>query len=172
MAANTNKAKHDHHNYSYFIHRTTVDAHMSPWLSAGTHSPHTPLQTTAVYASADTASSSGAHTHAELLRLPSISRRRDGARVVVVVGASVVVVLGATGAVVVVVVVVGARVVVVVVVVGACVVFVVVSGVFNTTELPCVFRRVGSSHPDPSSTPVSPSGFATISVSESCSSSD
>ncbi|RNC44307.1 hypothetical protein TcCL_NonESM05987, partial [Trypanosoma cruzi] len=75
----------------------------SPWLSAGTHSPHTPLQPTAVYASADTASSSGAHTHAELLRLPSISRRRDGARVVVVVGVSVdVVVLGASGAVVVV----------------------------------------------------------------------
>ncbi|RNC33755.1 hypothetical protein TcCL_Unassigned03515 [Trypanosoma cruzi] len=88
-AVEASKAKHDHHNYTYFIHRTTVDVHMSPWLSAGTHSPHTPLQPTAVYASADTASSSGAHTHAELLRLPSISRRRDGARVVVVVGASV-----------------------------------------------------------------------------------
>ncbi|RNF04564.1 hypothetical protein TcG_11122, partial [Trypanosoma cruzi] len=72
-----------------------MDAHKSPWLSAGTHSPHTPLQPTVVYASADAESSSGAHTHAELLRLPSISRRRDGARVVVVVGASVVVVLGA-----------------------------------------------------------------------------
>ncbi|EKF26399.1 hypothetical protein MOQ_009909, partial [Trypanosoma cruzi marinkellei] len=89
-----------------------------PWLSAGTHSPHTSLQPRAVYASADTASSSRAHTHAELLRLPSISRGRDGGRVVVVVGASVVVVLGASGAVVVVE---GARVVVVVVVVGACV---------------------------------------------------
>ncbi|RNC53399.1 hypothetical protein TcCL_ESM09269 [Trypanosoma cruzi] len=88
-----------------YLHRTTVDAHKSPWLSAGTHSPHTLLQHTAVYASADTASSSGAHTHAKLLRLPSISRRRDGARVVVVVGASVVVVFGVSGAVVVVVVV-------------------------------------------------------------------
>ncbi|KAF5217538.1 hypothetical protein ECC02_009595 [Trypanosoma cruzi] len=94
---------------------------MSPWLSAGTHSPHAPLQPTAVHASADTASSSGAHTHAELLRLPSISRRRDGARVVVVVGTSVVVVLGASGAVVVVVVL-----LVVVFVVGAFVVVVVV----------------------------------------------
>ncbi|EKG03812.1 hypothetical protein TCSYLVIO_005133 [Trypanosoma cruzi] len=54
---------------------------------------YTPLQPTVVYDSADTASSSGAHTHAKLLRLPSISRRRDGARVVVVVGASVVVVV-------------------------------------------------------------------------------
>ncbi|EKF28241.1 hypothetical protein MOQ_008019, partial [Trypanosoma cruzi marinkellei] len=117
------KAKNNHNNYSYFIHRTTVDAHMSLWLSAGTHSPHTPLQHTAVYASADTASSSGAHTHAELLRLPSISRRRDGARVVVVVGTSVfLVILGVSSAVVVVVVVVvGAFVVVVVVVVfGVC----------------------------------------------------
>ncbi|ESS61321.1 hypothetical protein TCDM_11110 [Trypanosoma cruzi Dm28c] len=42
-AGETNKAKHYHHNYSYFIHRTTVDVRMSPWLSAGTHSPHTPL---------------------------------------------------------------------------------------------------------------------------------
>ncbi|EKF38875.1 hypothetical protein MOQ_000909 [Trypanosoma cruzi marinkellei] len=100
---------------------------MSPWLSAGTHSPHTPLQPTAVYASADTASTSGAHAHAELLRLPSILRRRDGARVVDVVGAPVVVILGASGAsVVVVVVVVGALVVVVVVVVGGLVVVVVV----------------------------------------------
>ncbi|RNF06018.1 hypothetical protein TcG_10542 [Trypanosoma cruzi] len=31
--------QNNHHNYSYFIHRTTVDVHMSPWLSAGTHSP-------------------------------------------------------------------------------------------------------------------------------------
>ncbi|KAF5217202.1 hypothetical protein ECC02_009928 [Trypanosoma cruzi] len=99
-----------------YLHRNTTHAHKSPWLSAGTHSPHAPLYFTAVYASADTASSSGAHTHAELLRLPSISRRSDGARVVVVVGASVVVVVvGASGAVVVVVVV-GAFVVVVVVV--------------------------------------------------------
>ncbi|EKF29272.1 hypothetical protein MOQ_006953 [Trypanosoma cruzi marinkellei] len=100
---------------------------MSPWPSAGTHSPHTPLQPTAVYASADTASTSGANAHAELLRLPSILRRRDGARVVDVVGAPVVVILGASGAsVVVVVVVVGAFVVVVVVVVGGLVVVVVV----------------------------------------------
>ncbi|ESS61823.1 hypothetical protein TCDM_10558 [Trypanosoma cruzi Dm28c] len=70
-----------------------------------------------MYASADTASSSGAHTHAELLRLPSISRRRDAARVVVVVGASVVVVV--LGACVVVVVVAVLGVFVVVVVVGA-----------------------------------------------------
>ncbi|EKG00689.1 hypothetical protein TCSYLVIO_008351, partial [Trypanosoma cruzi] len=55
----------------------------------------------------------GAHTHAELLRLPSISRRLEGARVVVVVGASVVVVLGAC-VVVVVVAVIGVFVVVVV----------------------------------------------------------
>ncbi|EKF29478.1 hypothetical protein MOQ_006736, partial [Trypanosoma cruzi marinkellei] len=96
---------------------------MSPWLSAGTHSPHTPLQPRVVYASADAASSSGAHTHAELLRLPSISRGRDGARVVVVVGASVVVVLGASGAVVVVVVVVVGAFVVVVVVFDASICF-------------------------------------------------
>ncbi|RNE95347.1 hypothetical protein TcG_13434 [Trypanosoma cruzi] len=75
-----------------YLHRTTTHAHKSPWLSAGTHSPHTPLQHRAVYASADAASSSGAHTHAELLRLPSTSRRCDGVREVVVVGASVVVV--------------------------------------------------------------------------------
>ncbi|RNE97540.1 hypothetical protein TcG_13327 [Trypanosoma cruzi] len=106
-AAEANKAKHNHHNYSYFIHRTTVDAHKSTRLSAGTYSLHTPLQPRVVYASADTASSSGAHIHAELLRLPSISRRLEGARVVVVVGAPVVVVLGAC-VVVVVVVVVGA----------------------------------------------------------------
>ncbi|EKF28854.1 hypothetical protein MOQ_007382 [Trypanosoma cruzi marinkellei] len=89
---------------SCLVLRTKRDARKSPQLSAGTHSPHTILQPRVVYASADTASSSGAHTHAELLRLPSISRGRDGARVVVVVGASVVVVLGASGAVVVVVV--------------------------------------------------------------------
>ncbi|RNF20566.1 hypothetical protein TcG_03620 [Trypanosoma cruzi] len=88
-AAEASKEKNNHHNYSYFVHRTTVDIHMSPWLSAGTHSPHTLLQPTAVHASVDTASSSGAHTHAELPRLPSTSRRRDGARVVVVVDASV-----------------------------------------------------------------------------------
>ncbi|RNC43213.1 hypothetical protein TcCL_NonESM07126 [Trypanosoma cruzi] len=89
---------------------------MSPWLSAGTHSPHTPLQPTVVYTSADTATSSGAHTHAELLRLPSISRRRDGAWKVVVVGASafMAVSLGASDVVVVVVVVVMVVVVVVV----------------------------------------------------------
>ncbi|RNC32185.1 hypothetical protein TcCL_Unassigned05226 [Trypanosoma cruzi] len=55
------KQKHNHHNYYYLIHRTTVDTHMSPWLSAGTHSPHAPLQPTAVHASADAASTSG-HT--------------------------------------------------------------------------------------------------------------
>ncbi|RNE96190.1 hypothetical protein TcG_13111 [Trypanosoma cruzi] len=99
--------------FSYLVHRATTHVHKYPRLSAGTHSPHTPLQPTAVYASADAASSSGAHTHAELLRLPSISRRRDGAWVVDTAGASVVVVLGAC-------------VVVVVVVVGACVVVVVV----------------------------------------------
>ncbi|KAF5214852.1 hypothetical protein ECC02_012511 [Trypanosoma cruzi] len=128
MAAEASKAKHNHHNYSYFIHRTTVDVHMSPWLSAGTHSPHTPLQPKVVYASADAARSSGAHAHAELPRLPSILRTCDGARVVVVFGASVVVILGASGAVVVVVVVVvvGGFVVVVVVVVGGFVVVVVV----------------------------------------------
>ncbi|EKG01086.1 hypothetical protein TCSYLVIO_007935 [Trypanosoma cruzi] len=92
-------------------------------LSAGTHSPHPSLQPTVVYASADAASSSGAHTHAELLRLPSTSRRRDGARVVVVVGASVVVVLGAC--------------VVVVVVVGAFVVVVVVSAAVSTFVSVC-----------------------------------
>ncbi|RNC40156.1 hypothetical protein TcCL_NonESM10405 [Trypanosoma cruzi] len=116
--AGQRKQKHNHHNCSYIMHRTTVDTHISPWLSAGTHSPHTPLQPTVVYVSADAASTSGAHTHAELLRLPSISRRRDGAVVVVVVGASVfiAVLFGASGAVVVVVVVlaVGAFVVVVV----------------------------------------------------------
>ncbi|EAN82175.1 hypothetical protein, conserved [Trypanosoma cruzi] len=69
--------QNDHHNYSYFIHRTTVDVHMSPWLSAGTHSPRS------------LSAHSGAHTHAELLKLPSLSRRRDGARMVVVVDASV-----------------------------------------------------------------------------------
>ncbi|RNC32278.1 hypothetical protein TcCL_Unassigned05126 [Trypanosoma cruzi] len=79
--------------FYYYLHRTTVDAHKSTRWSAGTHSPHTILQPRVVYASADTASSSGAHIHAELLRLPSTSRRRDGARVVVVVGASVVVVV-------------------------------------------------------------------------------
>ncbi|RNC43855.1 hypothetical protein TcCL_NonESM06420 [Trypanosoma cruzi] len=79
--------------FSYLLLRKTNEAHKSTWLSAGTHSPHTPLQPTLVYASADTASSSGAHTHAELLRLPSISRRRDGVRVVVVVGDCVVVVV-------------------------------------------------------------------------------
>ncbi|EKG08152.1 hypothetical protein TCSYLVIO_000707, partial [Trypanosoma cruzi] len=94
-----------------------------PAVSAGTHSPHTPLQPTVAYASADAASTSGAHTHAELLRLPSTSRRRDGAWVVDTAGASVVVVLGAC---VVVVVVVGGFVVVVVVVVGGFVVVVVV----------------------------------------------
>ncbi|EKG06169.1 hypothetical protein TCSYLVIO_002743 [Trypanosoma cruzi] len=100
---------------------------MSPWLSAGTHSPHTPLQPRAVYVSADAARSSGAHAHAELPRLPSILRMLDGARVVVVFGVSVVVMLGASGAVVVVVVVVvGGFVVVVVVVVGGFVVVVVV----------------------------------------------
>ncbi|EKF30657.1 hypothetical protein MOQ_005528 [Trypanosoma cruzi marinkellei] len=91
---------------SCLVTSNTREAHKSPRLSAGTHSPHTPLQPRVVHASADTVSSSGTHTHAELLRLPSISRRGDGARVVVVVGASVVVVLGASGAVVVVVVVV------------------------------------------------------------------
>ncbi|RNC34663.1 hypothetical protein TcCL_Unassigned02527, partial [Trypanosoma cruzi] len=91
--------------YYLFTSDHSGRAHKSPYLTAGTHSPHTPLQPTVVYASADTASTSGAHTHAELLRLPSISRRRDSAREVVVVGASVVVVLGASGAVVVVVVV-------------------------------------------------------------------
>ncbi|KAF5222514.1 hypothetical protein ECC02_004319 [Trypanosoma cruzi] len=122
MAAEANKAKNNY-IFSYFIHQTTVDAHKSTRLSAGTHSLHALLYFTAVYASADTASSSGANTHAELLRLPSTSRRRDGARVVVVVGASAVVVVGAC-----VVVVVGAFVVVVVVVVvvGAFVVVVVV----------------------------------------------
>ncbi|ESS70160.1 hypothetical protein TCDM_00915 [Trypanosoma cruzi Dm28c] len=108
--------------FSYLVHRITTHAHKSTRLSAGTHSPHTPLQPRAVYASADAASSSGAHTHAELLRLPSTSRRRDGAWVVDTVGTSVVVVLGAC----VVVVVVGAFVVVVVVVVvvlGAVVFF-------------------------------------------------
>ncbi|RNC40555.1 hypothetical protein TcCL_NonESM09968 [Trypanosoma cruzi] len=122
------KQKHNHHNCSYFIHRTTVDAHMSPWLSAGTHSPHAPLQPTAVHASADAASTSEAHTHAELLRLPSTSRRRDGARVVVVVGASVfmAVLLGASGAVVV---------VVVVLAVGAFVVVVVFCTVESTFEI-------------------------------------
>ncbi|KAF5213879.1 hypothetical protein ECC02_013569 [Trypanosoma cruzi] len=104
---------------SCLVHRTTADAHKSPRLSAGTHSPHTILQPRAVYASADTASSSGAHTHAELLRLPSISRRRDGVRVVFVVGAPVVVVVGGSGAVVVVIVVGDFVVVVVVVVVSA-----------------------------------------------------
>ncbi|RNC52047.1 hypothetical protein TcCL_ESM10771 [Trypanosoma cruzi] len=98
---------------------------MSPPLSAGTHSPHTHLEPTAAYASADAASSSGAHTHAELLRLPSISRRCDGPRVVVVVGASVDVMIGASLVVVVVVVVVGAS-VFVAVLVGAFVVVVVV----------------------------------------------
>ncbi|EKG08408.1 hypothetical protein TCSYLVIO_000445, partial [Trypanosoma cruzi] len=93
-------------------------------LGAGTHSPHTLLQPRAVYASADAASTSGAHTHAEPLRLPSILRILDGAWVVDTVGASVVVLLGAC--VVVVVVVVGACVVVVVVVVGGFVVVVVV----------------------------------------------
>ncbi|EKF28848.1 hypothetical protein MOQ_007388 [Trypanosoma cruzi marinkellei] len=93
----------------------TRGAHKSPRLSAGTHSPHTILQPRVVYASADTASSSGAHTHAELLGLPSISGRRDGAPVVVVVGAPVVVVLGASGAVMIVVVVVAFSVVVAVV---------------------------------------------------------
>ncbi|RNF10598.1 hypothetical protein TcG_09463, partial [Trypanosoma cruzi] len=127
MAAEASKAKHNHHNYSYFIHRTTVEVHMSPWLSAGTHSPHTPLQPRVVYVSADAARSSGAHAHAELPRLPSILRMLDGARVVVVFGVSVVVMLGASGAVVVVVVVVvGGFVVVVVVVVGGFVVVVVV----------------------------------------------
>ncbi|RNF04361.1 hypothetical protein TcG_10801 [Trypanosoma cruzi] len=118
QGSGSKKSKDDHHNYSYFVHRTTVEVYMSPWLSAGTHSPHTPLQPRAVHASADTASSSGAHTHAELLRLPSISRRREGARVVVVVDASALLSasLGASGAVVVVVFVVGAFVVVVVVV--------------------------------------------------------
>ncbi|EKF28353.1 hypothetical protein MOQ_007900, partial [Trypanosoma cruzi marinkellei] len=96
----------------------------------------------ALYASADTASSSGAHTHAEPLRLPSVSRGRDGARVVVVVGASVVVVLGASGAVV----------VVVVVVVGALVVVVeVVFGVCTTTEISCPCDGVSSSFTDTSS---------------------
>ncbi|EKG00435.1 hypothetical protein TCSYLVIO_008617, partial [Trypanosoma cruzi] len=109
-----------------YLHPTT-HAHKYPWLSAGTHSPHTPLQPRAVYASADAASTSGAHTHAELLRLPSISRGRDGAWVVDTAGASVVVVLGAC--VVVVVVVVGASVVVVVVVV------VVVSSVESSDSL-------------------------------------
>ncbi|EKF98929.1 hypothetical protein TCSYLVIO_010167, partial [Trypanosoma cruzi] len=127
MAAEASKAKHNHHNYSYFIHRTTVEVYMSPWLSAGTHSPHTPLQPRVVYVSADAARSSGAHAHAELPRLPSILRILDGARVVVVFGVSVVVMLGASGAVVVVVVVVvGGFVVVVVVVVGGFVVVVVV----------------------------------------------
>ncbi|KAF5217519.1 hypothetical protein ECC02_009620 [Trypanosoma cruzi] len=106
-AAEANKVKNNHHNHSYFIHRTTVEVHMSQWLSAGTHSPHTSLQPTVVYASADTASSSGVHTHAELPRLPSISRRCDGARVEVVVGAAVVVMVVVVGAFVVVVVVFG-----------------------------------------------------------------
>ncbi|ESS62894.1 hypothetical protein TCDM_09403 [Trypanosoma cruzi Dm28c] len=66
---------------------------MSPWLLVLARTAHAPFQPTVVYASADAASSSGAHTHAELLRLPSTSRRRDGARVVVVVGACVVVVV-------------------------------------------------------------------------------
>ncbi|EKG08580.1 hypothetical protein TCSYLVIO_000269, partial [Trypanosoma cruzi] len=123
-AAEESEAKHNHY-FSYLVHRATTHAHKSPRLSAGTHSPHTPLQPTAVYASADAASTSGAHTHAELLRLPSISRRRDGAWVVDTAGTSVVVLLGAC--VVVVVVVVGAFVVVVVVVVvGGFVVVVVV----------------------------------------------
>ncbi|RNC51908.1 hypothetical protein TcCL_ESM10928 [Trypanosoma cruzi] len=90
---------------------------MSPPLSAGTHSPHTPLQPTVVYASADAASTSGEHTHAELLRLPSISRKRDGARVVVVVGVSAFMAVSLGTCVVVVVVVVGAIFLVVVVVV-------------------------------------------------------
>ncbi|RNC37777.1 hypothetical protein TcCL_NonESM13045 [Trypanosoma cruzi] len=101
---------------------------MSPPLSAGTHSPHAPLYPTVVHASADTASSSGAHTHAELLRLPSLSRRRDGAVVVVVVGASVfmAVLSGASGAVVV---------VVVLLAVGAFVVVVVFCTVESTFEI-------------------------------------
>ncbi|KAF5218199.1 hypothetical protein ECC02_008848 [Trypanosoma cruzi] len=121
-AAEANKVKNNHHNHSYFIHRTTVDAHKSPRLSAGTHSPHTPPQPRVVYASADTASSSGAHTHAELLRLPSTSRRCDGARVEVVVGAAVVVL--------------------VVVVVGA---FVVVVVVFGFISVPAFFTSAVSS---------------------------
>ncbi|EKF28646.1 hypothetical protein MOQ_007599, partial [Trypanosoma cruzi marinkellei] len=156
-AAEANEAKNNHHNYSYFIHRTTVDVHTPPWLSAGTHSPHTPLQPRAVCASADTASSSGAHTHAELLRLPSILRRRDGAWVVVVVGASVVVVIGASGA-------------VVVVVEGACVVVVVVVvfGVRTSGDSSSAISGGDSSLCDPFSTVLPVSASASVPVSESC----
>ncbi|EKG02219.1 hypothetical protein TCSYLVIO_006762 [Trypanosoma cruzi] len=45
---------------SCLVHRTTVDAHKSPRLSAGTHSPHTILQLRVVYASAARTSSSRA----------------------------------------------------------------------------------------------------------------
>ncbi|EAN81066.1 hypothetical protein, conserved [Trypanosoma cruzi] len=45
---------------SCLAHRTTVDAHKSPRLSAGTHGPHTIPQPRVVYASAARKSSSGA----------------------------------------------------------------------------------------------------------------
>ncbi|RNC54516.1 hypothetical protein TcCL_ESM08050 [Trypanosoma cruzi] len=43
QVSGSKQSKNDHHNYSYFIHRTTVEVHMSPWLSAGTHSPRSLL---------------------------------------------------------------------------------------------------------------------------------
>ncbi|RNC31937.1 hypothetical protein TcCL_Unassigned05505 [Trypanosoma cruzi] len=87
--AEASKAKRNHPNYSYFIHQTTADAHKFPVVECWhAQFAHTSSAHSGVHQRGYDDLSSGAHTHAELLRLPSISRIRDGALVVILVGAS------------------------------------------------------------------------------------